>query len=307
MTAPDPDARTGWSPPPAPRRSPAERARALARGAAAPLLHAARRGDPRLVVWTPPALGGGNHLYMWLYAHARRRAGEDVRVLAQPGMEAWLHMFPALAPLTVARADVPWRARREEVWNQSYDHSGRAVLDAFLDDALLSSPRFSALLADTPAAPAVVNMRRGDYYADAAFRAQYGMDIRAYLAEALPLAGIGDGPITVVSDAPEWCRETLPRWFPGPRWEVPGREHGMFGDLAHLARAERLVLANSTFSYWGGYLCERLAARDGRAAAVVAPRFHVRTIHGGAAWQLSPTWRVVDNVERELAAVPDGG
>ncbi len=68
--------------------------------------------------------------------------------------------------------------------------------------------------------------------------------------------------------------------------------------LAMLSNAPRLILANSTFSYWGGYLS---SWRFGSPARVVAPWFHIRTDLGGAAWQLDPRWSVVEDIPSNWA------
>lgn len=276
----------------------------MARIVAAPVLRAVRATDSRAVVWTPPALGGGNHLYMWMHAWQERQAGRETWILRQPGMEPWVEMFPALADLTIDRDDVPFRADRPVVWNQAYDRFGRAQLDTFCDAVLLSSERFQGLLtaAWSIERPALtLNIRRGDYYTASDIRSRYGMDLRAYLDEALALHRCRPEQVEVVSDDPAWCTEVLGAWIPGAAVTTIAREHGMMSDLAHLVTARTLVLTNSTFSYWSGYLKERLDTVHGRDGQVIAPRFHVRTIDDGVAWQLSPTWRVVDNVAVEMA------
>lgn len=63
----------------------------------------------------------------------------------------------------------------------------------------------------------------------------------------------------------------------------------------------RLILANSTFSYWGGYL-SRWCFRD--PTQVVAPWFHILSDLGGAAWQLDPEWSVVRDIPSGWA-LPD--
>ena len=45
----------------------------------------------------------------------------------------------------------------------------------------------------------------------------------------------------------------------------------MFDDLAVLACAKRLILANSTFSYWGAFIAQVLGAQ---LENIVAPAFH---------------------------------
>lgn len=282
----------------------------VARDAVALVVDRARSRSRHRVVWALPALGGGNYLYLWMYAWARRREGQEIPVLHHAPMDPWLEMFPRLQDLTIRRSDVPFLAeRRMNVWNQAFEEYGQETLDAFIDDVILSSPRFAAMLdaheSDRPAR--MINVRRGDYYSNPEFRSQYGMDLRPYAEAALNLAGVDtDVPFAlhVISDDPEWCRRILPEWFPRAEIIVPPREDGALGDLARLITAERLILANSTFSYWAGYVKNRRDTLLGRDGAVIAPEFHVRSINGGRAFQLPPQWQTVDNVDAEMARRP---
>jgi hypothetical protein len=95
----------------------------------------------------------------------------------------------------------------------------------------------------------------------------------------------------VVSDDSGWCRENL-SWLVGAADAVEFSHNGPQRDLARLASASRLILANSTFSYWGAYISD--VVHDGSAGSVVAPRFHVRDLEQGRAWQLDPRWQVID-------------
>jgi hypothetical protein len=103
-----------------------------------------------------------------------------------------------------------------------------------------------------------------------------------------------DGPVDllrVVSDDPGWCRLKLGFLAEhAARVEhlEPGRPHD---DFRALASARRLVLANSTFSYWGAYVSNVLHGDN--HAQVWAPWFHRRDIREGRAWHLDPRWSVV--------------
>lgn len=256
------------------------------------------RSGPRTVVLTAfPGPRLGNVLYFWLQAHRRSRPGRPWLVQVPPEVVPWLDDLPALRDWSVERPAT--RDRRTwpppRLWQRFGEDFTRADVDAFVRETILDSP----LLRDAPAAPAgrvVVNVRRGDYYSDPKHRAHYAMDIPAYVREGLRrcAARAPIGSILVVSDDPAWCATHLADL---------GADHGAEVRIAPratpaehfvtLATAERLVGANSTFSYWAGHVLTTRLAGSGH---VVMPRFHARHVGDGRADQLDPSWDVVEEL-----------
>jgi hypothetical protein len=266
---------------------------AAARGTIAPLL----RHGSRRVVMTSDALRIGNLLYVWLSCHRRRALGEDVRALANAHTRAWDELW-SLTPrgLVVTRERMRVWDRREDVSSSHLQAFGtdfsHAELRAFASEVLLSG-RFRDLLAPDDEV-LTLNVRRGDYYSDPAYRARYAFDVQGYLREAVDISLRRQGRpsgIRVVSDDPTWCRTHL-GWLTEVVPHVEWAEAEPVNGLAALASSRRLILANSSFSYWGGYLSRVVHGADG--SSIVAPRFHVRDVNGGVAWQLDPSWIVVD-------------
>lgn len=263
---------------------------------AGPLINAVRRfGDP--VTWTFPGVNLGNFLYLWQHASTERHRGVLESVLLQDSVLPWLQVFPHLRELSLRRAEVrPWARRVLE-----HDHSEFGVdftsteLDAFVRERLLSSPSFAAAMDRAgDEEELVVNVRRGDYYSVPAFRALYGFDQVAYLRTAVEQAVAEGGEprrIRVVSDGLDWCRQHLGWLNDVGTVHFGSVEPGPAGDLAQICAADRLVITNSSFSYWGAYISE---VRSGRPPSVWAPRLHRRDINGGRAWQLHPSWNVVE-------------
>ena len=270
-----------------------------------------RRG-PRTVLWTQPTAHLGNFLYDWMHAFEMRRLGADMVCLRTPAMERWLPIFGELADLIVVEpGDVRLTDRREKgLHNEFGPHFDEHVLARFTEGFVAPSG-----VVDLDRVPAdlrvtdrdvVVNVRRGDYVTNVANWRNYGFDLDDYLRVALELSVEVGGPIeriVVVSDGIEWCEENL-TWLSehceGLVFESSGLPPEVH--LALLANAPRLVLANSTFSYWGGYLS---SWRFGRPEQVVAPWFHIRTDRDGAAWQLDPRWSIVKDIPSGWS-LPDG-
>ncbi|MEA3550262.1 alpha-1,2-fucosyltransferase [Pseudarthrobacter sp. C1] len=159
-------------------------------------------------------------------------------------------------------------------------------MQSALADARVSLPRYSV----------VVNVRRGDYYSVPRFHRNYGMDIKSYVQSALSEAAALSNfqHVRIVSDDPQWCRENLRQLEHygsvdfGPDHRTP------MSDLAVLSTADTLVLANSTFSYWGAYINGFLHRNE--QSQIWAPRFHARFHNHGNAWQLDPQWNVIESL-----------
>jgi hypothetical protein len=264
------------------------------------VLRLVRRGSGE-VNWVPPALGLGNHLYMWLHAWTRQQSGVNSRILFHESMRTWLHEFPSLRPLTVERGRVGLTDRRVIVWGQSFGTEfTEEELQQFIESCLLESQTMKEALSDArlslPAGRLVVNVRRGDYYSVPEFLRSHGMNVKSYVGVAVLKAAAQSeiNGVRVVSDDPHWCRENLTglrQYGPvdfGPESRTP------LGDLATLAAAETLVLANSTFSYWGAYINGVLSSRDQNT--IWAPAFHARNFNHGQAWHLDPKWNVIDDL-----------
>lgn len=246
-----------------------------------------RRGD-RVVTMTPPVGPRfGNWLYLWLHAHEATAAGRPWRVLEAPGMADWFDVFPGLRDLTLTKEQLRFHDRRdwgEHSWNQQFGvEFTRESLDAFIVDVLATHiPRDDS---DT----VVVNVRRGDYYEQDHLRAVYSFDQAGYLSEALERVRPA-ARLRLVSDDPEWCRENLGALLEGHAEEVVYEPRGAVGNFLAVSGSRSLIGTNSTFSYWGGYIAGVLHPD----ARIVMPRFHARLKNRTDAYQLDPSWTIID-------------
>ncbi len=248
-----------------------------------------RRGK-RTVLGTYPGLRLGNYLYFALQAHIAAHGGREYRVLDTGLGEEWYAAFPALRGLTVERIRV--FDRREHIPPRFYQAYG----EDFTQDELA---RFVLEVLQPPALPSfaagtvTVNVRRGDYYVSPERTRDFGFDIPHYLTAALELAE-AQAPVdrvVVVSDDVAWAAQAVAAARP----DLGQRElvHGSAVDhFMALARSPRLILANSTFSYWGAYVSDALHAH----ASVHVPDFHSRSATDAGAWQHAPWWTPVSTL-----------
>ena len=266
------------------------------------LEQAIRRGK-RKVLWTQSTANLGNFLYDWMHAFNYRARGEDFVCLRTPATEPWVPVFGARAEeMLVSRQDIRLTDRREKSlyneWGVGFDERDlKSFIEGFMVPSGVIEPDRVPLELRLEEPDLLVNVRRGDYVSNPSNWQNYGFNVSDYLGVALTRSEAVGGAIRrilVVSDDAAWCRDNL-QWM-SDRCEVLEFEvggHPPATHLAVLANAHRLVLANSTFSYWGGYIS---TWRHGRPEQVVAPWFHVRADLGGAAWQLDPRWSVIRDI-----------
>lgn len=262
-----------------------------------------RRG-PRTIVWTPHHVQLGNLLYYWLNAHLHQQRGESRFALETERSKRWHASFPELFDtLVVPRDEVKIMDRRLEqhpLQNFGVDFTADD-LRAFITGMLLDTQNdlTRALATVTVPTDLVINIRRGDYYSVPRWRGEYSFDVveyvRAAVTKALEQAPVNS--ITLVSDDLDWCRIKL-AWLTeiAPVSEPPDGASPL-AQLAILASAPRLILTNSTFGYWGGYIADALRdTPDPGTTGTWAPAFHSRAMPGGRANQLSPGWNIIESI-----------
>lgn len=117
----------------------------------------------------------------------------------------------------------------------------------------------AAMLLDIQASESVcVHVRRGDYVSNAAFKETLGPCGIDYYERALVsiTARVNSPKFFVFSDDPVWARLNLR--LPGPCVTVD-HNHGKSDveDLRLMSQCRHFVIANSSFSWWGAWLCGR--------------------------------------------------
>lgn len=277
---------------------------ATRRGPRARLLARLRRGR-RTVLLTQPYLRLGNLLYFWLRADLHQRRGVGYVVRHTTEMDPWLRVLPRVATdLTIPRTGLRFLDNREHIAPRFFQRFGvdfaREDVAEFVERMLLPTPLFDSRPVDDLVSPTslTVNVRRGDYYADAGTRSNYGFDVASYLRVALERSIARDGPVDrlhVVSDDVAWCLRELP-WLAdhARRLTVPAEGDGAAGNFVDVARSRRLIITNSTFSYWGAYVSTVIHGDN--QDQVWAPRFFARAHDGGRPWQLDDRWSVVEEL-----------
>ena len=100
-----------------------------------------------------------------------------------------------------------------------------------------------------------LHVRRGDYVTNPVTNAYHGVCSRDYYDAALHmiLSRMGeDADLYVFSDDIEWCRANVR--YPLPTTYVDWNQERSYEDLRLMSSCSALAMANSSFSWWAGWL-----------------------------------------------------
>lgn len=115
-----------------------------------------------------------------------------------------------------------------------------------------SGERLAAELRSDPTSVAV-HVRRGDYLTNPDATAKHGVLDQSYYDEALGLTGErGHTRRIWFSDDPEWVSQNLAQ--PGDTVCPPDATRADGGQIALMSACASRITANSSFSWWGGWL-----------------------------------------------------
>lgn len=118
-----------------------------------------------------------------------------------------------------------------------FDHAKEEVLRAW---NLRHFPEFKEFTS--------LHIRRTDYltYAD-----NFGMVSIDYVRQAIE--HLNPTKILCFSDDIEWCKQTLPKEFPGIEWHWENPGNTEYTSLSQMASCGNNIIANSSFSYVAAY------------------------------------------------------
>lgn len=269
-----------------------------------------RRGG-RPVVWTPEWMGFGNVLYVLHWVQTARRRGIAMWARQTPVLTPWLDIFPELQQFVIPAEEIRFTDRRLMPFSQA----GRAALpeglydrvkplrpEAPFEDFIRTCLLPGVTRRDPQPPPAdsqtvIVNVRRGDYYSNPEHRAAYGFDVENYIDAALTRTVVLHGPIAtirLVSDDPEWCRRTLQLDQFAREVSSASVHEGPVENFFDVARAYRMVITNSTFSYWAAMVSNVRHANN--HSQVVAPRFFDRSRDAGRSTLVDNRWTIIEDL-----------
>jgi hypothetical protein len=214
------------------------------------------RGDRPFVIG--PLLGADETL--------ARATGLLLAVADRAGaVRAVAGLSPALEPSgggyhAAFRGSVPTRAYlrgyfQSEAYFSDVEERVRAAIMTFVDSLLTRRGMDLARELREDPATVAVHIRRGDYVSDAQAASVHGTLGEDYYARAIDEARARGGSRLVwFSDDLEWVRRTLAR--PGDLIRPDDVAHKDAGEIALIASCRHRIIANSSFSWWGGWLTD---------------------------------------------------
>ena len=156
---------------------------------------------------------------------------------------------------------------------------GHFYLDKLRDELLATiaptkplSPLSQKLLAMIQTTDSVfIHVRRGDYAHLPAATKFHGLLPMAYYHKAIKLLqrARADANFFIFSDDPNWAKEHLPIKNSPTIYVAHNQGKDAWQDLILMSHCRHAIMANSSFSFWGGYLSW---LRHGKTAVIVAPK-----------------------------------
>ncbi len=244
-------------------------------------------GKPKTILLTPEKSRFGNHLYFFLHAYIERKKGNNFFIQYVENMDYWLKLFPEFREFIIYKQDIKKLDFKESV-NYFYQIYGvdytQANLNEFIEKFLLNK----VILNQKEVPETVINIRRGDFYNPENIE-RFGFDQLEYLRKSLKILGKSNKDCLVVSDDIQWCKENIDfikDYFDSINYV---EEKNPFLHFKLISNAKKIIIPNSTFSYWAGYINEFMH----KDAFIIAPSFGAKHVNNGLATQLSPNWKVI--------------
>ena len=247
------------------------------------------RKKQKNVLKIPLQLRLGNLLYFYLHCHKMKLQNKEVYILHTETMDYWLKYFPNLKDFVLHSDDFKFYDNLD-YFSSYYQNFGIDFnineLTDFINQYILTESFFKNFAADHRT---VINIRRGDFYSSekkspSEFdQIQYVKRIFKNHPELLTL------PVFVISDDISWCQKEL--YF----LEKVSHLHFLpdnkpIDDFIAISTAKNLIVTNSTFSYWGGYISKVINKEN----LVIAPNFGATFYKDSIAIQLHSDWKIED-------------
>ena len=97
--------------------------------------------------------------------------------------------------------------------------------------------------------PVALHIRRGDFLINSGNH--YNLSL-SYYENALKEFD-DDRQVVIFSDDPDWCYEQ--ELFADDRFLISDKDNGAYNDLYMMTQCSDFIIGNSTYSWWGAWLC----------------------------------------------------
>lgn len=244
--------------------------------------------QPKLILIIPESTRFGNHLYFYLHIYKERARGLNSYILHHENMEYWFQFFPYLRELVIHKIlikKLDFKSQTSSFYQNYNIDFTEADLKGFINNYLTHQGHQSQeYIFDL-----VINVRRGDFYITEHVE-MYGFNQKEYIENTLLKIDLSTiNTIAVVSDDIKWCKAHL-TFLKELDKEVMFQKNEPVLNFLTLSLGKKVILANSTFSYWAAYLNENRRNNT----TIFAPNFNAHHVQKGKPIQASPTWKLID-------------
>ncbi len=158
--------------------------------------------------------------------------------------------------------DVLGRVNSKTTAVYGYFQSAKIVNDAWpiLKSKLERSTRFASLVNSERIDRIAVHLRFGDYSDDPRTKSVHGLTSIQYFEKAINLVRLNESsekPILVVTDDKTKAKDFIGRFKDLANLEIISNPDPI-DDLTELCRSSYVVITNSTFSWWGGWIANKV-------------------------------------------------
>lgn len=245
--------------------------------------------SPKKILVIPESTRFGNHLYFFLHAFIQRKRGERFYIQYIDNMEYWFRYFPNLMSFTIFSDEIKIYDQKVKL-THFYQHYNRDFDSNQLNDFIEQELMENEIFQNHNIEGFVINVRRGDFYTSQ-HKNLYGFDQIDYIKKAISNYTLSEiKNVYIISDDLVWCKENLD-FLSNLELKIhyPKKQEPIL-DFLKICFAKQLIIPNSTFSYWGAYINQKLNSQF----CITAPSFSAKHINSGKAIQLSPEWNVVE-------------
>ncbi len=239
------------------------------------------------IIHIPIQLRFGNLLYFYLHCYRMREKGQEVYILHTETMDYWLNFFPLLKEFIVHSEDFKIYDNHD-YFSSYYQNFGQDFtleeLNSFIEKYIVREDIFHSSHSEKKT---VINIRRGDFYSGKKISPSQ-FDQVGYVKKVLDKnPSFSAVPILIISDDISWCQQELS--FINNSTEIQFlSDNQPIDDFIAISGANNLIVTNSTFSYWGGYISKFL----NKESRVIAPNFGATFYEDSIAIQLHPDWEI---------------
>lgn len=242
------------------------------------------------IIQIPSQLRFGNHLYFFLNCYINRRYLKvNQFIMHTSEMEYWLQYFPSLNdfiiyPSKIKRLDNrKWFTSYYQEFNSDFSQDD---LNAFIEEYIIKNTVFNEI--DINSNQLIINIRRGDYYSNQNHKG-FRFNQIEYVYKALSIfTNSKINEIQFISDDVNWCNENLTKILED-FIIIDNGDSSPINDFISICKSSNLIITNSTFSYWGGYIAKYLSKEN----LVIAPEFGGSAFKNNKAIQLHPEWKII--------------